>query len=360
MTAQLDHTVRLSRPADFIAIVPYMLGFHPERSIVAMGFEPRQEADSGVRALRFSTRFDLPDNSEDTPDLARQFAEMLTRNGTQRVMLIGYGPGWHVTPVMDAVRGSLADADIDTMDALRVEGGRYWSYVCPDPECCPPDGMPYDLATNPATATAVFAGYVARPDRAALVAMLAPVGGQDRERVNTAIRTVCGQVRSTLGKGGGSGWYQEGLTQVAAALDHIEAGQELPADMVAWLGVLLTSIIVRDGAMTFIGRHDDDAHIRLWTEVTRRVEPEFAAAPAALLAFVALRTGDGPLARVAVERALSTNSEYSLAKLVKCALDHGLPPEMTSSIDFAEMADQISAQAAQYPDRTRPVLPEGW
>src|SRR5689334_1716742 len=108
MTSGLDHTVRLSRPVDFIAILPYMLGYQPERSIVAMAFEPGPNADGGVRGLRFSVRFDLPDNSEDTPDLARRFAELLTLNGTERAMLIGYGPGWHVTPVMDAVRGALA------------------------------------------------------------------------------------------------------------------------------------------------------------------------------------------------------------------------------------------------------------
>ncbi|GII52833.1 hypothetical protein Pth03_12220 [Planotetraspora thailandica] len=360
MTSPLDHTVRLSRPADFIAIVPYMLGFHPERSVVAMAFEPGEDSDSGVRSLRFSVRVDLPGQSEDTPDVARGFAELLTRNGTERVMLIGYGPGWHVTPVMDAVRGALSDAEIDTIDALRVEDGRYWSYMCLDRECCSPDGTPYDSAHNQAAAAAVFAGHVARADRAALAATIAPAGGQDREQVQVATRTVCTQVRSALATDGGHGWYQAGLTQVAAALDHIEAGRELPADMVAWLGVLLTSIIVRDGAMTFIGRYDDDTHLKLWTEVTRRVEPEFAAAPAALLAFVALRIGDGPLARLAVERSLSADPRYSLAGLVACALDHGLPPEMTCGVDCAEMADEIGAQAAKHPAATRPVLPEGW
>ncbi|MFC0861686.1 DUF4192 domain-containing protein [Sphaerimonospora cavernae] len=360
MTARLDHTVRLSRPADFIAIVPYMLGFHPERSIVALAFEPDRDPGSGVRGLRVSVRFDLPEDSEDSPEMARHVAELLTRNDIGRVLLIGYGPGWHVTPVMDAVRGTLTDSDIEVIDALRVEEGRYWSYLCPDPECCPPYGMAYDPTDNPAAAAAVFAGYVARPDRAALVATLTPAGGQDRQQVTAATRAACTQVRATLARDGGQGWYQEGLTQVDAALDTVKQGQDLPPDMVAWLGVLLTSIIVRDGALTFIGRYDDDTHIRLWTEVTCRVEPEFAAAPAALLAFVAMRTGDGPLARVAVERSLSADGDYRLARLVQLALNHGLPPEVTSGIDYAGMAEEIGAQAAQHPAGTRPVLPEGW
>ncbi|MBE3016291.1 DUF4192 domain-containing protein [Microbispora sp. NEAU-D428] len=360
MTSGLDHTVRLSRPADFIAIVPYMLGFHPDRSIVAMAFEPAADPDSTTRGLRFSMRFDLPDNSEDTPDLARRFAELLTRNGTERAILIGYGPGWHVTPVMDAIRGSLSDAGIDTIDALRVEGGRYWSYMCPDPDCCSPDGVPYDPGTNPAAAAAVFAGYVAQPDRAALSAMLTPAGGQGREQVQAATREACAQARSLLAAGGDYDWYHEGLNHIAAALDRTQAGQELSAEEVAWLGVRLSAIFVRDAAMTLIGRYDDDAHIRLWTQLTRRVEPDFAAPPAALLAFLALRTGDGPLARVAVERALSVDPRYSLAHLIRTALDCGLPPEAVCGMDFAGMADEIADKAAQRPDGTRPVLPVGW
>ncbi|MEU6429717.1 DUF4192 domain-containing protein [Microbispora sp. NPDC046973] len=360
MTSRLDHTVRLSRPADLIAIVPYMLGFHPERSIVAMAFEPSTAPDSTARGLRFSMRFDLPDRSEDTPDLARRFAGLLTRNGAERVALIGYGPGWHVTPVMDAVRGCLSDSGIDTIDALRVEDGRYWSYMCPDPDCCSPNGVRYDAGTNPAAAAAVFAGYVAQPDRAAFADTLTPVDGQDREQVQAATREACAQARSLLAAGGDHDWYYEGLDRIAAAMDRTQAGQDLSADEVAWLGVRLTAIFVRDAAMTFIGRYDDDTHIRLWTQLTRRVEPDFAAPPATLLAFLALRTGDGPLARVALERALSVDPRYSLAGLIRTALDCGLPPEAAAGMDCAGMADEIADKAAQFPDGTRPVLPVGW
>ncbi|WP_182884184.1 DUF4192 domain-containing protein [Microbispora sp. H10885] len=360
MTSGLDHTVRLSRPVDFIAIVPYMLGFHPQRSIVAMAFEPGADPDSTTRGLRFSVRFDLPGNSEDTPELARHLAELLTRNGTERAMLIGYGPGWHVTPVIDAVRGTLAEAGIDTIDALRVDDGRYWSYTCPDPTCCPPDGVPYDTGTNPAAAAAVFAGYVARPDRAALTAMLAPTGGHDRQQVRAATRQACARARTLLTSGDGHDWYHEGLDHITAALDRTQAGQELSPGEVAELSVRLTAILVRDAAMTVIGRYDDGTHTRLWTQLTRRAEPDFAAPPAALLAFLALRIGDGPLARVAVERALEADPRYSLAGLIRTALDCGLSPETICGLDFAGMADEIADKAAQCPDGTRPVLPEGW
>ncbi|GLX06715.1 DUF4192 domain-containing protein [Microbispora sp. NBRC 16548] len=360
MTTVLPRTINLQGPADYIAAAAYLLGFHPQRSIVAMAFEPTADSHSTTRGLQFSVRYDLPDRSEDTPDLARHIAGLLTRNGTERAMLIGYGPGWHVTPVMDALRGALEAEGIQLMDALRVEDGRYWSYTCPDPHCCSPDGVSYDVTNSPVAAAAVFAGYVARPDRATLEAMLTPTSGQDREQVRAATRDACAQARSLLTAAGDRDWYHEGLDRVAAALDRTQAGEELSADEVAWLGVRLTAIFVRDAAMTLIGRYDDDTHIRLWTQLIRRLEPDFAAPPAALLAFLALRTGDGPMARIAVERALSVDPRYSLAHLIRTALDCGLPPETVCRMDFAGMADEIAEKAAQRPDGTRPVLPVGW
>ena len=54
---------------------------------------------------------------------------------------------------------------------------RYWSYLCDAPDCCPPDGTPYDPSVSQVAAAAVYAGQVALPDRAALAAQVAPVDG---------------------------------------------------------------------------------------------------------------------------------------------------------------------------------------
>ncbi|GAA4561139.1 DUF4192 domain-containing protein [Planotetraspora kaengkrachanensis] len=354
MTGVPDHTVRLASPTDLIAIVPYLLGFHPTLSLVVTVLDTEGQTVGGV------LRFDLPNDSADAPRLAGRLVDILTRNAARQVLLLGYGPGALVTPIMDAATDALEGAGIEIRDALRTDEGRYWSYTCTDLACCPPEGTPYEIVSSHAAVSAVVAGFVARPNRAALAATLAPVCGPDRDRVNAATRNVCAHARTLMSGQNRHGWYREGIDHVVAALDRVKAGEELDADAVAWLGVRLTAILVRDAAMTFLGRYDDETHIRLWTEVTRRVEPAFAAAPAALLAFAALRTGDGPLARVAVERALSVDPGYRLASMIGFALDHGLPPSVTSGMDCAEMADEIRARAEQYPEGARPVLPEGW
>ncbi|WP_269321787.1 DUF4192 family protein [Microbispora rosea] len=66
------------------------------------------------------------------------------------------------------------------------------------------------------------------------------------------------------------------------------------------------------------------------------------------------------MARVAMERALSVDPHYSLAHLIRTALNCGLPPEAAAGMDCAGMADEVADKAAQCPEGTRPVLPVGW
>jgi hypothetical protein len=71
-----------------------------------------------------------------------------------------------------------------------------------------------------------------------------------------------------------------------------------------------------------------EAHLRLWTDLTRRARPGYVPAPASLLAFVAWQSGNGALANVALDRALADNPRYSMALLLRQAIDSGAPPSM--------------------------------
>jgi hypothetical protein len=97
-------------------------------------------------------------------------------------------------------------------------------------------------------------------------------------------------------------------------------------DEIAWLGVTLADLRVRDDAWARMDPRFQDAHQRLWIDLVRRLPAEFVAPPAALLAFTAWQAGDGALASVAIERALDADPEYSMALLVADALHAGLPP----------------------------------
>lgn len=319
--------------ADLIAAVPYLLGFHPADSVVVVGLR-------GPR-ITFVARADLA-GLTGSAAAARHLAVVLAQQRTDRATVLGYGPASRVTPAVDAVRQALAEVGVGVLDALRVTDGRYWSYLCQEPGCCPSDGTAYDSGTSQVAAAAVLAGQVALPDRAALVAQVASVEGDERARLRRATRRAGrrfadlvartpGADRSGRRSGGQSGRRPGGRSVRAAGSIAIRAarrryrrGERLDDDEVAWLSWLLTDQTVRDLAWARTdGRATD---ITLWADLFRRAEPELIAAPGSLLAFAAWRAGEGALAAVALERVLAPHPDYSLALLVDDLLRRGVPP----------------------------------
>jgi hypothetical protein len=207
-------------------------------------------------------------------------------------------------------------------DLLRVADGRYWSYVCSNSACCDPRGTPCDSATGPVSTAALAAGAVAVPDRAALVASIAPIGGLTR----VSMRQATDRARIQLAVETGVAVRDAGETAVREAIARRRAGGSLSDDEVARLTVLLAVHDVRDFAWREIT--EPELHVALWTEVVRRAEYVLVAPPASLLAFAAWRGGQGALASVAVDRALRADPSYALAGLVGSALSHGISPSM--------------------------------
>ncbi|MFU8873348.1 DUF4192 domain-containing protein [Micromonospora sp. SL4-19] len=309
-------------PADLIAAVPYLLGFHPAESVVVVALRGRR--------VVFAARGDLPDPGSDPRPAARHLAGVVARQGTESATVIGYGPAARVTGAVDAVGAALDASGLLVLDTLRVTDGRWWSYLCTEAECCPPDGTPYDPGASEVSAAAVFAGQVALPDRAALIAQVSPLDGP----VRVAMRRATARARRRLARlteeaaetalVGGRSVRSAGVVAVRGAFRRHRRGERLGDDEVAWLSVLLTHLPVRDHAWE---RTDGrDADISLWTDVLRRAEPELTAAPGSLLAFAAWRAGHGALAAVAVERVLAARPDYSLAQLLDDMLRRGLPP----------------------------------
>ena len=123
--------------------------------------------------------------------------------------------------------------------------------------------------------------------------------------------------------------YGPGLLAVADAIARYREGRSLASrNAAAWLALVLEELPVRDDAWARMDPDHNEAHLRLWTDVTRLAQPGYAAAPAALLAFTAWQSGNGALANVALDRALADQPGYSMATLLRQALDSGAPPSM--------------------------------
>ena len=325
-----DGTVRVTSPASLLALVPNLLTFQPARSLVVIGTAPPRGQ------VRLTLRYDLPDPPD--PDVAREIARHATGVlGAQRIetaVAVGYGPGPLVTPVADALRERAAATGLEITEFLRAENQRYWSYLCPDPACCPAEGTPYDTDGAPAGAVSAAPVLASREE---LAATLAPVAGPDAELMAPATRRAEERAVRLIERAGRTGHRAaarrliavagvEAVTEVIAAYrrgDHVPAG-----DCAAWLTVVLRDLRVRDDAWCRMDPEHRRAHLRLWTDLTRLARPGYAAAPASLLAFTAWQCGNGALANVALDRALADDPQYTMAQLLRQAIDSGAPPSL--------------------------------
>lgn len=343
-----------------LAVVPHLLGFHPEDSFVVIGAgRPRER-------IEVAFRYDLPSppDAQQAADIAEHAAAVLRQRQLSTVIGVGYGRGDRVTPVADALAAALRRDGPTLRELMRVENGRYWSYLCANPDCCPPDGVRFDVQASPAAAAMTVAGLVAYPDRAALASTLAPVTGaaaaameQATSRARAREAGLAGRPPGRAGKPAAGPLVVAGRQAVADALAVYQAGGQLTDDdQLAWLSVVLTHLPVRDDAWSRMDPEHREAHLRLWTDVVRRARPALLAAPASLLAFTAWQSGEGALANIAIDRALAADPHYSLAHLLRDIMDAGVPP---SAARLPMTPEQVAASydlagAAAVPVAPRP------
>jgi hypothetical protein len=320
---QTPPTVRVASPGDLLAVVPYLLGFHPEHSIVVVGTRPPRNR------VQVAFRYDLPDPPD--PACGRAIAEhaasVLARQHITAAVIAGYGPGTLVTPVVQELRTQMADAGVELADMLRAENGRYWSYVCQDPGCCPPDGVPFGEATTAAETAVVASGMTALAGREDLAATIAPEAGPARAAMRQATASAQ-HWAAELTRDPSTARTQvttSGCQLARAALAAYRDGGRLSDTDAARLSVLLSDLRVRDEAWALIDPADTGPHLALWTDMTSRAVTGVAAC-ASLLAFAAWTAGNGALANIALARALDADSGYRMAHLIIQALQAGMPP----------------------------------
>lgn len=325
--------IRIAGPAALLAAVPVLLGFDPGKSMVVVGTEPPRAE------VRLTLRYDLPDPADAklAAEIAQHAASVLAAQRIERAVAVGYGPGHLVTPLADALREHAPRAGITVTELLRAENHRYWSYVCANPDCCPPEGTPFDIAGHPVTRAFAAAGAArALSGRAELAATVAPLDGDAAEAMRRATRKAekhAARLVERIARSGRRASARRliataGAQAVATAISRYRRGDSVSPEIAAWLTVVLRDLRVRDDAWSRMLPEHRQAHLRLWTDLTRMARPGYVPAPASLLAFVAWQSGNGALANVALDRALDDDPRYSMAMLLRQAVDAGAPPSL--------------------------------
>jgi hypothetical protein len=133
----------LRSPGAFAASIPALVGFHPSESLVAVFL--------GEGKVIVTMRVDLP---EDLSEVAEYVASTGTKVEADEAIVVicctkaeeglPHGQG------VDALLAACERADVFVRDVLLIDQGRYWSFMCENPQCCPPEGtlIPEDCSLN--------------------------------------------------------------------------------------------------------------------------------------------------------------------------------------------------------------------
>lgn len=335
-------SVRLSDPGELAAALPHLIGFRPRESLLAVSLR-----GSRGRRLGLTARVDLPPE-EFRGRVVAGLVRSITSDRPSAVVLAVVSeapddPGEpvpagrsaaasvlelpHRALVHEAVQRFSADG-VPVSEALLVRRGRWWSYDCPE-ECCQPQvGTPLPGGTSRLAAASALTGQVVEDERSALDRRIAPVGFLAAAGMAEACEEVGGKFSARLATVGWEALMAESWAGLESALARVGPGsvRALPDREVARLAWGLRDQDVRDRAMGLALGPSAAAAEALWSELTRRVPPPLDAAPATLLAVTAWVRGDGAMANVALDRALSSEPGYTLAQLLRTALDGCLPP----------------------------------
>ena len=344
------HALTLREPHELLAIIPFVLGFHPTRSIVVLCLHGRR--------LGLTQRLDLP-HPEHARDAVSALLPSLLTEGPDAVILIGFEDrAGQSLPALDAMTIALQPSAIEIHDRIVVRHSRWRSLDCDNPDCCPLTGSPVPEPSDVPGIVAEFIGQgvCPHPDREALARQLE--AGPQAVAVARVLR--CRQKAQAKAADSQAlsraelfaAWPRilnpdspaispEDAASAAISLQDIEIRDGL----VAWMspGTLNINELSPEVQELFCGLDNreceedtgpasteaqnrrQDALIRLCAML-----PDHMAAPAlsVLASFVWWR-GNGALARIALDRALRCDPDYRLAQLLERMVALAIRPVAT-------------------------------
>ncbi|MDF6065122.1 DUF4192 domain-containing protein [Streptomyces sp. JH010] len=347
--------ITLRGPAELADALPYLMGFHPNDSVVMVALHGGRGRFGG------RLRLGIPQDPGEWAPVADQLAQSLIEGSEQRdarpdaiVVFLCQDPAEgesasqtmeRLRPLAQRLRRACGALDVPVLEALCISDGRYWSYCCPDPRCCPAEGNPLALpGTTVMAAAAAYAGVQVRGSLRDMEARLLPwesAAAQEQERaLDSAGAVLVSRILDVDGRGEVAGetlrvardlMERLGSAPVVAPAEADRADDGLITSGEAAAVILgLQDRETRDRAAEWMEGREADTALRLWRALARRcVGPyvERAAAPLTLAGWVSWSSGDEAAARVALGLALRADPDYTFAQLLHQACNQGLDPE---------------------------------
>lgn len=332
--------IQISRPAGLLAAVPPMLGFHPTNSLVLLCLAGRRRRIGPV------ARVDLPEGHDRV--LAAQLTAHALRHADE-VAVVCYLRGKRRPAILDDLLEELARAGVDVMDAMIVRGDVARPAFTAAMEKDHP-GIPMPGADDPVVralqAAGALSGRSVLADRATLRRSIAGPRGAELRTAEAGVSeaaagrlppsTITGEGRVVVLRRTGEGRRHSVPRSIwrlfdAACLQTAQTGTvELPIGTA--VAAVLAENAVRDALLAEAFCDLDGAWLPMLIACATWTPDSVAAPLCSVLAVVAYRHGDGALAQVAVDRALTAEPGHPLALLLIDIMSAGLRPEELDGI----------------------------
>ncbi|SUA46517.1 Uncharacterised protein [Nocardia africana] len=331
----------MSEPAEFIAAVPALLGFRPQRSLVAC-LLLRSQKYPGAVYLGAVARHDLDvAGCGAWMRLAGQLAAICGQEQAVGVVTLivddrATAPragraGRRAARHRDLVR--VLDGALQSQDVLLAEvwavaeiapGAEWWSVLDPDTA-----GTQADPAASPVALAQVLDGRPIRGSRDELTVAVAEdtrLGMAVDAAIDSAAEAARLRFRRALRAGEPRSYSRAALDMVLWQISTVESGDDLDPRELADLAVAVRDTAVRDSLFAVaLGEHAAAAEA-LWSRACRGLTGPDRAELATLFGYSAYTRGDGPLAGVAFEAALQADPAHRIARLLDAALRTGMRP----------------------------------
>ncbi len=296
---ELDAPLRLKNDGDVVAAIPYLLGFQPRESIVALVFQ----ANRLITSVRF------PIEMGDAPgQLARRIATIDRQFPDADWILAGYSSD-RERAVTVIERMSTVIGPTRVLESVYANDGRFWSLSCTVPDCCPPQGRLIDFERSPVAARAVLAGMQVLDSRSDLDASIRPprgwLGRAAMQRIEDARASIRGMELNEIEQSF-TGLVQQGLDN-PEAVDPTQAAQ---------MAVMAFYPSARDQALRLLSRPHAQRHVELWRAVAKMTPRDSQPPVLGLLGLAAWVNGDGALQVVCIERAEKVAPHHPLIALL--------------------------------------------
>ncbi|WP_235211288.1 DUF4192 domain-containing protein [Nocardia brasiliensis] len=341
--------VHVDEPGDLIAGVPAMIGFAPQRSLVVLVLRAVPDRDDGA-IIDAVMRFDLDQEGGRgrlrAEQVARCVAQVSAHDDVAEVLAVvvddrsvepdlcgsdlvarcGIG---RFDMLVAALARRLAAQDIALAGAWAAReirpGARWWSLFGEQRS-----GLLADPATSAVALSQVLDGRPVLGSRAELAAMVTEdVALQDEVAalLDTALAIARERYARAVRRGEPDAYSRQALEYVLWQVANLESDNEPMARELAELAAALRDRTVRDAMFALaVGDHAAAAEA-LWAALTRALRGRDRAEAAALLGYSAYARGDGPLAGIALEAALTADPDHPMALLLETSLSLGMRPE---------------------------------